>query len=321
MTALVSMSDAGGEEYCPAPGLTYAPKKRGRPPKKAPGRPEGQNFPDGISASAGHCPANLELRRLINDGSAQLISRSRLRQAAKVYTDPGAQTRFPRGTPLSCSDGAAEILASLAMGVIEDECAEGRVRHPSAQRLLDVRESASKSKRKDAVQAAKKERAAHAKRLADNLFLTKSWLDRKEDAFLAYASSLNGGGSKAEAYKAAAQAARVCQRTCESWCPEYLENDGEFNSNSWGCNVKNPSAFSDTEVRLKGAQWWRNNTPKKGEPNARICDFREYMLNLPVFQEVRGAGGARQGELQRGDVPAVHHLFGILLPRHAQREF
>ena len=52
----------------------------------------------------------------------------------------------------------------------------------------------------------------------------------------------------------------------------------------WGCNVKMESLFTDTEVKLKGAKWWRDHKPVKGEPNARMCDFREYMLGLPLVK-------------------------------------
>jgi hypothetical protein len=108
-------------DFVPAAGRTY--KKRGRPKKRPIGRPSGPNFPDGITAPAGYCPANLELSRLITDGTSNDVGplSSRSRKCPDLYEDAGAQTRLQASVvPASCLDDVAEILASLGCEVVED---------------------------------------------------------------------------------------------------------------------------------------------------------------------------------------------------------
>ena len=115
------------------------------------------------------------------------------------------------------------------------------------------------------------------KELADGLRADRSWRQRKEDAFLAYATEMEDGGTKGSAYERAARIACVSVRTVQTWCPAYIENDGMFPTSSWGCNAKVPSVLLDTEIQLKSAKWWRQHGPKQGEPAPRMADFRTFL--------------------------------------------
>jgi len=129
---------------------------------------------------------------------------------------------------------------------------------------------------------------AQVKSLADELHAERSWLSRKEDAFLAYALEIEEGADKAAAYKAAAKMARVSQRTVRTWCPQYIENDGVFPTSTWGCNSKIPSVFLDTEIQLKSSKWWRAHSPKKGKMSPRMADFRSFLVGSGEPDEPRG---------------------------------
>ena len=151
-------------------------------------------------------------------------------------------------------------------------------KNPTDARVVKHRNCESKKKKMEAVQHRKEMELAHLSRLKEELLLTKSWLDRKEMAFLAYATALGEGHPKMKAYEAAAKAAFVSDRCVRSWCPEYIDNGGDFATNLWGKSGTHPSAFHDTEVRLKGAKWLRSHPPMKGVPSIRMCDFKEYMI-------------------------------------------
>ena len=200
----------------------------------------------------------------------------RVRKQAVQYTDTGASTRKRKGASASDAvDAAAGILASLSdPAAVQDDARSTEEKHPEQARKVAKRQAPNKERIKEVAAQRREIELANLSRLKTELLLTKSWLDRKEMAFLAYATALAEGKPKMQAYEAAAKAAFVSDRTVQSWCPDYVNNSGEFSANSWGKGVHMPSAFDDTEVRLKGAKWWRDHAPKKGEPHARTCDFR-----------------------------------------------
>jgi hypothetical protein len=213
---------------------------------------------------------------LVTQGEPPGGRASRTRKQTTPYSDGGASTR--KKTWSDDVEDMADILASLSGGASSVDARTKEEKNPAHVRAVDKRNSESKLKIKEAAALKKEIEIAEVKRLADALMLTKSWLDRKEDAFLAYAWAVVAGGGRMAGYKAAAKAACVSQRTCESWCPDFIENGGEFSASMWGSNVKMESAFSDPEVKLAGAKWWRDHAPKKGDPQPRMCDFREFML-------------------------------------------
>lgn len=161
-------------------------------------------------------------------------------------------------------------------------------KNPNFVKKLAKRLAPHKVKRKERASDRKQQMQAKIQSLADELHAEKSWLARKEDAFLAYALELEEGEDKHAAYKAAAKVARVSERTVRSWCPQFIENDGMFPTSTWGCNSKIPSAFLDTEIQLKSSKWWRAHAPKKGEMSPRMADFRQYLVGSGEPGEPKG---------------------------------
>ena len=231
-------------------------------------------------------PAFQDLGRLTEDIVAAPAGRSsRVRKKPTAYTDEGASTRKKKPTDVTDGmDVIASIMATLRQSEqvpMVPEQVDKRTtqeKHPADARLLKMRNCEAKQKKKEGVQRRKEIELAQLSRLKEELLLTKSWLDRKEMAFLAYATALGEGHPKMKAYEAAAKAAFVSHRCVRSWCPEYIDNGGEFAANLWGKSGTHPSAFRDTEVRLKGAKWLRSHPPTKGVPSIRMCDFKEYMV-------------------------------------------
>jgi hypothetical protein len=205
---------------------------------------------------------------------------SRVRKQVQAYTDTGSSTRKPQLAAEDCIDVIAGIMASMSQPLQQEQQPVERSneeKHPEMTRKVKKRKSAFKENEKQLFQRRKEIDLARLSLMQEELLLTKSWLDRQEMAFLAYATALTEGMSKMLAYEAAAKAAFVCDRTVRSWCPQYAAS-GEFVSNNWGKSITMPSAFHDTEVKLKGAKWWRDHPPKKAEPSARIIDFKQYMI-------------------------------------------
>ena len=250
--------------------------------------PQSQPLPSTDSLGLQHrteWTANKDAGRLSEDilapADMTLPRAKRVRTQTVHYEDTGASTRRPKVVQVQDSvDAVARILASLSQPVAPKDSRTTEEKHPGQARKVRMRNSASRVREREAATRRKQIELANLSRLKMELLLTKSWLDRKEMAFLAYATALAEGQPKQKAYEAAAKAAFVSDRTTKSWVPEYIDTGGDFAANSWGKNVSMPSAFQDTEVRLKGAKWWRDHAPKKGEPNARTCDFRDYILGI-----------------------------------------
>ena len=232
-------------------------------------------------------PANHEVTRLkdqasFRGGQPAAGRLSRVRKQVHAYTDCGSSTRKKVPTD-DAHDAIANIMASMKQSSIPEPSKPERSneeKHPEMTRKLKMRKCASKEKEKQLLQHRKEVELDRLSRIQSELLLTKSWLDRKEMAFLAYATALTEGMSKMQAYEAAAKAAFVSDRTVQSWCPQYAAS-GEFVTTNWGKSTTTPSAFHDTEVKLKGTKWWRDHPPKKEEPSARIIDFKRYMLGTP----------------------------------------
>ena len=167
---------------------------------------------------------------------------------------------------------------TLTYGRAQTDNRSSAEKNPNFKRKLAKRVSPHHKKRAAKSKTRQAEMIAKVKGLGDELFADRSWLQRKEDAFLAYALEIEEGNGKMAAYAAAAQYARVSVSNVRGWCPPYIENDGMFPTSTWGYNSKVPSAFLDGEIQLKASKWWRNHSPRKGDMSPRMIDFRTYLV-------------------------------------------
>ena len=248
-----------------------------------------QNLPAFPSGPNERKPANKDADRLIDQasfrgGEPAAGRSSRVRKQVQAYTDSGSSTRKPIASAKldadGCMDAIAGIMASMSEALQQPVERSNEEKHPEMTRRKKMRTSASKMADKEATQRRREVELARLSRMKEELLLTKSWLDRKEMAFLSYATALSEGCSKMLAYEAAAKAAFVSDRCVRTWVPHYSTH-GDFAQDSWGKSVTVPSAFHDEEVKIKGAKWWRDHAPKKGEPCARIIDFKQHMIGTP----------------------------------------
>ena len=229
-------------------------------------------------------PANHDACRLQDEASFQgkpaAGRSSRVRKQVQKYADTGSSTRKKQKPVDDCMDvdDIASIMASMSQPLQEQ--ADGRTnadKNKAQARLVRQRTALHKTIRKEQASFNHQMLLAKVKELCDGLMADRSWRQRKEDAFLAYAAEISAGKSKGDAYEMAAKMARVSERTVRTWCPAFIENDGLFPTSTWGCNCKVPSVFLDTEIQLKSAKWWRQHGPKAGEPAPRIADFRTFL--------------------------------------------
>jgi hypothetical protein len=142
-----------------------------------------------------------------------------VRKQAVQYTDTGASTRKRKGASApDAVDAAAGILASLSdPAAVQDDARSIEEKHPEQTRKVAKRQAPNKERIKEAAAQRREIELANLSRLKTELLLTKSWLDRKEMAFLAYATALAEGKPKMQAYEAAAKAAFVSDRIVQSW--------------------------------------------------------------------------------------------------------
>lgn len=143
----------------------------------------------------------------------------RVRKQAVQYTNTGASTRKRRGASASDAvDAVAGILASPSdPAAVQDDARSTEEKHPEQARKVAKRQAPNKERIKEVAAQRREIELANLSRLKTELLLTKSWLDRKEMAFLAYATALAEGKPKMQAYEAAAKAAFVSDRTVQSW--------------------------------------------------------------------------------------------------------
>jgi hypothetical protein len=182
--------------------------------------------PTSIPAGGGTSSAvrNSSVRDLetIDRNPAELSSK-RQRTPTAAYTDQGAQTRRPKQAQPP----------PLLPQVGSDPDRSARTKNDSLyKRTIDRR--SNNSARSDQRQIFKDALIGRVVKLGDALFLDKSQLDRKEDAFLAYASEFSSSGIMLDGYSAAATAARVCDKTAATWVKDYLRNeDSARDEDTW----------------------------------------------------------------------------------------
>ena len=199
----------------------------------------------------------------------QVVEGKRKRQAVEAFKPAGAETRRPKQVE------EAFIAPSPQEDLRQRSSRDKNGRWVSE--VLDKRSAPSVAAIKEARQAAREKTAEKLKAMAMDLQLDKSWLQRKEDCFIAFGRAVGEGSSFGEAYKAGAHAADMSERTACEWIRDYRRNEGFFTESNWGRNVKVPSVLSSEEVILKSRKWWIDHHPSKEDPDARICDFHVWL--------------------------------------------
>ena len=294
-----SDSDCDEPEQLPA---APAPKRgRGRPRKD----PQQQSQPRG--------PAALDASR-VGDGEVFTSSRSRKAvQRLAVDHKPTHQYKLQ-----SHEREEEEVAPAPAEGEEGGSAGKGmdRPNNEFAKRLRE-RQRPSKVLRANLRAAKKQAELDRLEAWAQDEFIDFSWLERRKLALARFSVARQDGFSCQRGYEEAAKCARVSERTAADWIRDYCDNDGFFTVSNWGAHAKIVSVFDDPEVKLKSIQWWNAHQPKKGEPNARVVDFKCWLLgdtDAPTLDGKTGPLTHRLEAAQKADISEeqvrkfVHHL-------------
>lgn len=161
----------------------------------------------------------------------------------------------------------------------------------ASRRRLANRSAPSKVNRRELAKLRAQIEMEQLKKWAAEEFADLSWAARKKIALARFSTARLDGLSVLAGYREAGKCARVSERTAGDWMRDYITNEGFFTVSNWGRNQKTISCFDDPDVKLKSVAWWNAHKPKKGEPNARIIDFKRWLVGDPDAETLDGKYG------------------------------
>ena len=167
-----------------------APKRKWGRPRKVSAAARGR--PTVVTpASPQKHAANLDAARLSDTQRVPvpLVLGKRARRSVQPYTDSGPQMRQPKPHQTPQAPDSPEVADPRTTAQ----------KNPTFNRLLRKRNAAAVSERKALRKAARQAVREELVAQSEELFLEKSWLDRKDDCLIAFGRAINEGANFSDA--------------------------------------------------------------------------------------------------------------------------